>query len=456
MHHFMTLHQDTFAWNDTERGHFREDFFPPVEIPVVPHKPWIVKNRPIPPGLYHELCKLLQKKLDAGVLEKSCASYRGGWFAVVKKDGVSLRIVQSLEPLNAVTIAHSGVTPFTDQIAEQFSALACAGLLDLFVGYDERALAESSRDYTTFQTPFGALRLTTLPMGWTNSVPIFHDDVTHILQPEIPHITIPYIDDVPIKGPRSRYVLPTGDFETIPENSGIRRFVWEHFQSVNRVVQRMKYSGGTFSGFKSLLCAPEITILGHRCTYEGRLPDLSRVAAIANWGPCKDLSDVRSFLGTIGVCRLFIRNFAHRAHHLVKLTRKGIDFEWTQDQISAQEDLKKALLKSPALRPIDYSSDAPVIVSVDTSHIAVGHILSQCDPENPRIRYHARFGSITLNEREARYSQPKLELYGLFRAMRALKLYIIGIRNLVVEVDAKYIKGMLSHPDIAPSASINR
>ncbi len=40
--------------------------------------------------------------------------------------------------------------------------------------------------------------------------------------------------------------------------------------------------------------------------------------------------------------------------------------------------------------------------------------------------------------------------------MRALKLYIIGIRNLVVEVDAKYIKGMLAHPDIAPSASINR
>ncbi|KJA13369.1 hypothetical protein HYPSUDRAFT_103332, partial [Hypholoma sublateritium FD-334 SS-4] len=93
MHHFVMLHQDAFAWNDTERGHFREDFFPPVEIPVIPHKPWIVKNRPIPPGIYHELCKLLQKKLDAGVLEKSC------------------------------------VTPFTDQIAEQFSALACAGLL---------------------------------------------------------------------------------------------------------------------------------------------------------------------------------------------------------------------------------------------------------------------------------------------------------------------------------------
>lgn len=456
LHHFVMLHQDAFAWNDTERGHFREDFFPPVDIPVVPHKPWIVRNRPIPPGIYDELCRLLQRKIKAGVLEKSCASYRGGWFTVVKKDGTSLRIVHSLEPLNAVTIAHSGVTPFTEHIAEQFAALACMGLLDLFVGYDERALAESSRDYTTFQTPFGALRLTTLPMGWTNSVPIFHDDVTHILQPEIPHTTIPYIDDVPVKGPRSRYILPSGDFETIPDNPGIRRFIWEHFQGLNRVVQHMKYSGGTFSGFKSILCTPEITILGHRCTYEGRLPDMSRLAAIVNWGPCQDLSDIRSFLGTIGVCRLFIRNFAHRAHHLVKLTRKGQEFEWTQDQISAQEDLKQALLKSPALRPIDYSSPSPVIVSVDTSHIAVGYILSQCDSTNPRLRYLARFGSITLNEREARYSQPKLELYGLFRALRALKHYIIGIRNLVIEVDAKYIKGMLDNPDIAPSASINR
>jgi hypothetical protein len=79
-------------------------------------------------------------------------------------------------------------------------------MLDLYVGYDERLIAETSRDYTTFQTPFGALRLVTLPMGWTNSVPIFHDDVTFIiLQAEIPHVTIPYIDDVPIKGPTTTY-----------------------------------------------------------------------------------------------------------------------------------------------------------------------------------------------------------------------------------------------------------
>jgi hypothetical protein len=130
-------------------------------------------------------------------------------------------------------------------------------MLDLYVGYDERALAPSSRDLTTFQTPFGALRLTTLPMGWTNSVPIFHEDVTYILQPEVPHITQPYIDDVPVRGPASHYVLPSGEEERIPQNPGIRRFIWEHLQDLNRIVQRMKYSGGTFSGPKALV------VVGH-------------------------------------------------------------------------------------------------------------------------------------------------------------------------------------------------
>jgi hypothetical protein len=445
-----------FTWDDSERGRFREDFFPPVVMPVVEHKPWVLRNMPIPPGIYVDVCKIIQTKIDAGVYERSNSSYRSRWFTVLKKGGTALRIVHSLEPLNAVTIQHSGVPPFTEQLAEHFASRSCGGILDLYVGYDERALDERSRDYTTFQTPFGAFRLVTLPMGWTNSVPIFHDDVTYILQPEIPETTIPYVDDVPVRGPATRYILADGSYETITENPGIRRFVWEHFQGLNRVVQRMKYCGGTFSGYKATLCAEETTVVGNRCTYEGRLPDDGRIAKILNWGPCTDLSDVRAFLGTIGVCRMFIRNFAHRANQLTMLTRKDQPFLFGPEQIAAQDDLKQALVNSPALRPIDYTSDSPVILAVDTSYIAIGYHLCQCDIDDPRKRRYARFGSITLNDRESRFSQPKLELYGLHRALRALKLYLIGVRNMIIEVDARYIKGMLANPDLNPGASINR
>jgi hypothetical protein len=261
-------------------------------------------------------------------------------------------------------------------------------MLDLYIGYDERLIAETSRDYTTFQTPFGALRLVTLPMGWANSIPIFHDDVTFILQAEIPHVTIPYIDNIPIKGPTTMYQKVDNSYKTIPENPGICRFFREHFENLNRVVQRMKYCGGTFSGPKLFLCVPEIFFLGHRCTPEDRLPDELRVSAIRKWGPCQSLSEVRAFLGTVGVVQIFIKNFSLCAHPLIKLTRKDEPFIFGPEQIQVQEDLKTALLESPALHATDYTSSAPVILAVNTSYIAVGFQLCQCDVTTPSCRYY--------------------------------------------------------------------
>jgi hypothetical protein len=122
--------------------------------------------------------------------------------------------------------------------------------------------------------------------------------------------------------------------------------------------------------------------------------------------------------------------------------------------MDAMDAMKSAIVNSQALRPIDYTCDRDVFLSVDTSHIAVGFVLSQTGLDGKR--YPSRFGSIPMNATEARYSQPKLELYGLFRALKQVKIYVIGVRKLVVEMDASCIKGMLNNPDVQPGASINR
>jgi Integrase zinc binding domain/RNase H-like domain found in reverse transcriptase len=118
------------------------------------------------------------------------------------------------------------------------------------------------------------------------------------------------------------------------------------------------------------------------------------------------------------------------------------------------QTLKDLILESPALRAIDYTCGREVILAVDTSNIAVGFILLQLGEDGKR--YPNRFGSISLTEVESRYSQAKLELYGLFRALRAVRVYTFGVINLTVEVDAKYIKGMINNPDLQPNATINR
>jgi len=147
------------------------------------------------------------------------------------------------------------------------------------------------------------------------------------------------------------------------------------------------------------------------------------------------VTQVWGFLGTCGVLHIFIKDFSRIARPLIKLTKKDESFVFGPEQQEAMQHLKDA-------------------VAVDTSNIAVGYILMQLGEDGKW--YPSRFGSLTLNEVECWYSQAKVELYGLFRALRTVRVWIFGVWNLTVEVDAKYIKGMINNPDMQPNTSINR
>jgi hypothetical protein len=132
-----------------------------------------------------------------------------------------------------------------------------------------------------------------------------------------------------------------------------------------------------------------------------------------------------------------------------------ITFEFGAEEIAAMEVIKDLVIRSPALRPLNYAAhDWLIILTINSSIIAIGYVLMQV--RDDKCRYPSRFGSIAWTERESQYSQAKLELYGLFRTLHAYRIYIIGVKNLVVEVDAKYLKGMLNNPDIQPNVTINR
>ena len=103
---------------------------------------------------------------------------------------------------------------------------------------------------------------------------------------------------------------------------------------------------------------------------------------------------------------------------------------------------------------MDYESGREVVLTVDILVITVGFILSQ-EGEVGKC-YPNHFGSISLTSVESWYSQAKLKLYGLFRSLRAVRVFIFGVTNLVVEMDTKYVKGMINNPDLQLNATINQ
>ena len=449
----IALNGKSIAFDEQERGTFKTSYFSDYKMPVMDHIPWQEKNMPIPPGYRDEIIKLLKEKIDAGVYEEAQSSYRSRWFCVKKKNG-ELRIVHDLQKLNGVSIKDAGVPPILEDFVNNYAGRSIYTVLDMYWGFHARMLDVESRDMTAFQTPLGALRIVSLPMGYTNSPAEFQACMTFILKDEIPHIAGVFIDDIPIKGPQTRYLDDDEKEEVILQNPGIRRYVWEHLNDVHRILHRIGESGGTVSGKKMQLCQSEVEIVGNKCSPKGREPVDARIKSVIEWPTPKNLTEVRGFLGLCGTVRIWIEDFSLLTKPLVDLTRKDKEFNWGLAQEEAFQRLKHLITSAPVVRPIEYKSDRPVYLSVDTSIHGVGFILSQEDKDGKRAP--ARYGSIPLKGVESRYGQSKLELYGLFKALHEYRGHIAGVRNLIVEVDASSIKGMLDHPDIQVSAVINR
>ena len=183
-------HGKAFAFLPREIGCADPRTIEPMVIFTVPH---------VPRAHFPKLIELLKEKVSMGILEPSNAPYSNRWFTVPKKNG-SLRFIQDLQPVNKVTIRNAGIGPSVDEFAEAFAGRSIYSIGDLYSGYDQFQLAIDSRDITTMRTPIGLVRMCTLPQGATNSVAHMMNAMNKVLKDCIPNITMPFLDDIPIKG----------------------------------------------------------------------------------------------------------------------------------------------------------------------------------------------------------------------------------------------------------------
>jgi len=215
---------------------------------------------------------------------------------------------------------------------------------------------------------------TTLPLQITITV-------TFILKPEIPETAWPFMDDCSIKGPATCYEMDSGGFEMILDNKQVCHFIWEHLNDIHCILHCLRCAGTTVSTMKLFIAVPKVVILGHKCNYEGHIPDNSKMDKVCNWPECKSLTDVRTFLGPTGYMQIWIKNYSTIAQPLVNLTCKGTPFVWHEEHRHAMQMLKDKITQSPALISIDYPADQTVYLSVDSSICGIGWILTQDCPD---------------------------------------------------------------------------
>jgi len=157
---------------------------------------------------------------------------------------------------------------------------------------------------------------------------------------------------------------------------------------------------------------------------------------------------------TLRTLRIWILNYSLKARPLTELTRDNTPFEWTPRRQEAFDTLKEAISTPPVLRPIDYTSDQPVVLSVDSCPTCHRHYPFTI--RRNRSQTSSTIWIPPMNERRHVTVNPKLELYGLYRALRHFRLYNIGVKTSLLKSTPSISRRCSTIPTFSPIAVINR
>jgi hypothetical protein len=124
--------------------------------------------------------------------------------------------------------------------------------------------------------------------------------------------------------------------------------------------------------------------LGHILSKEGIAPDPDKVKAVADIEDPRDITGVRSFLGSTLFYRRFIHGYSDLAAPLYALTKKGVNVQrdW-EDSVhgAAMDSLKGALTSAPVLRLFDPSKQIQIRLDACKVGRGIGAIFLQPDEE---------------------------------------------------------------------------
>ena len=107
------------------------------------------------------------------------------------------------------------------------------------------------------RTPLGLVWMCTLPQGGTKSVAHTVNAMNKVLRDCIPNVTMPFLKDIPIKG----CIVEEKDESVGPY--GCRRFVADHINDCEKVLERPEGARLTFSGEKSAFRESKTLVVEH-------------------------------------------------------------------------------------------------------------------------------------------------------------------------------------------------
>lgn len=404
----------TFESVVPEEYHDFADVFSKSEADILPpHRPYdhtidLEEGATPPHGPIYSMSEVelaalkehLDTELGKGFIRASNSPAGAPILFAKKKDG-SLRLCIDYRGLNKVTKKNRYPLPLIGNLLDRLRSAKVFTKIDLRAGYNNVRIAEGHEWKTAFRTRYGSFEYLVMPFGMSNSPATFQHFMNNIFRDMVDVFVVVYLDDILI----------------FSDNMA------DHRKHVRMVLERLREHNLHAKLEKSTFHTDTIEYLGFIISPEGVAMDKAKTDVIQSWPTPRNVRDIQSFLGFANFYRRFIDEYSEIVVPLTRLTRKGVQFRWTEDCEKAFQRLKDAFTSAPVLHHFDPS--LPIILETDASDYAVSGILSQVSPVDDDIHPIAFF-SRTMNPAEVNYDIYDKELLAIYACFRQWRNYLEG------------------------------
>ena len=245
-----------------------------------------------------ELKKQLEELVKAGFIQPSKSPFGAPILFVKKKDG-TMRMCVDYRALNEITVKNKYALPRVDELFDRLQGSRFFTKIDLRSGYHQIRIDPADVPKTAFRTRYGHFEFLVLPFGLTNAPATFMHLMNETFRAQLDDSVIVFLDDILI------YSKTLEDHE-------------RHVRVVLDILRREKLYA---KESKCELFQTEVEFLGHFVGRDGIRMMENKVKGVQEWPTPTKATHVRSFLGTAGYYRRFIKDFSSIAAPLTELTK---------------------------------------------------------------------------------------------------------------------------------------
>ena len=387
--------------------------------------------RPVPYALLPQVEAELERWVSEGIARKvSPSEESSGWgtpLVPVPKSSGGVRLCASYNlTVNPQLIVKNHPLPTPEDVfAGVRGKLFCK--LDLRHAYQQMELDESSQAMTTVSTHRGEYVMRRLAFGIASSGALFQEAMDRILEGQ--EGCKCFLDDLLVFGEDEQELL----------------------QRLDQVLERLERHGLRLASQKCKLMVPEVEFIGWKVTPDGITPTDSGIEAVLNAPEPKDVSQLRSLLGSITYFGRLLPDLSTVLAPLYELVKKGVPWSWTQRCAAAVKKVKSMLTSPPVLKR--YDPALPLKLVTDASSVGVGAALMQVMPDGAERP--VMFASRTLTATERKYAQVEREAAAVSFGVSRFHRFIFG-RQFTLVVDNRALSRILSPDRNLPSLAAAR